>query len=120
MSNSDDVVLYSPISVAELWAGARPKEYDAQQKLFLALTCAPIDEAIGHQAGIYLRQYRRSHAAKPSPSDPDMEDDSASLPGPHKFRESCQANRSRQLPLFIERGCANREAQGRRGCPEFS
>lgn len=61
LSDSDDAVLYSPVSVAELWAGARPKEYEALRKLFLALTCAPIDEAVGHQAGIYLRQYRRSH-----------------------------------------------------------
>ena len=27
LSHSDDAVLYSPVSVAELWAGARPKEY---------------------------------------------------------------------------------------------
>jgi predicted nucleic acid-binding protein len=64
LSDSDGAVLYSPVSVAELWAGARPKEYEALRKLFLALTCAPIDEAVGHQAGIYLRQYRRSHAVE--------------------------------------------------------
>lgn len=64
LSDSDGAVLYSPVSVAELWAGARPKEYEALRKLFLALTCAPIDEAVGHQAGIYLRRYRRSHAVE--------------------------------------------------------
>ena len=64
LSNSDGTVLYSPVSVAELWAGTRPKEYEALRKLFLALTCAPIDEAVGQQAGIYLRQYRRSHAVE--------------------------------------------------------
>jgi predicted nucleic acid-binding protein len=64
LSDSDDAVLYSPVSVAELWAGARPKEYEALRKLFLALTCAPIDEAVGHQAGNYLRQYHRSHAVE--------------------------------------------------------
>ncbi len=62
LSDSDGAVLYSPVSVAELCAGARPKEYEALRKLFRALTCAPIDETVGHQAGIYLRQYRRSHA----------------------------------------------------------
>jgi len=61
LSNSDVAVLYSPVSVAELWAGARPKEYDALNNLFQALTCAPIDESTGRQAGAYLRQYRRSH-----------------------------------------------------------
>jgi predicted nucleic acid-binding protein len=51
LSNSDVAVLYSPVSVAELWAGARPKEYDALNNLFQALTCAPIDEWTGRQAG---------------------------------------------------------------------
>lgn len=64
LSNADGAVLYSPVSVAELWAGARPKEHDALRKLFLALTCAPIDEVVGHQAGLYLHQYRRSHAVE--------------------------------------------------------
>jgi predicted nucleic acid-binding protein len=64
LSDSDGAVLYSPVSVAELWAGARPKEYEALRKLFLALTCAPIDEAVGHRAGTYLRQYRGSHAVE--------------------------------------------------------
>ncbi len=61
LSNSDAAVLYSPVSVAELWAGARPNEYDALSNLFRALTCIPIDEEAGRQAGVYLRQYRRSH-----------------------------------------------------------
>jgi len=70
LSHSDNAVLYSPISVAELWAGARPKEYEALRRLFLALTCAPIDAAVGHQAGAYLRQYRRSHAVERMRSSP--------------------------------------------------
>src|SRR5580658_5534569 len=44
LSNSDDAVLYSPVSVAELWAGARPNEHEALRNLVEALTCAPIDE----------------------------------------------------------------------------
>jgi hypothetical protein len=59
--NSDVAVLYSPVSGAELWDGARPKEYDALNNLFQALTCAPIAEWTGRQSGAYLRQYRRSH-----------------------------------------------------------
>ena len=61
LSNSDAAVLYSPVSVAELWADARPNEHDTLNYLFRALTCIPIDEEVGRQAGIYLRQYRRSH-----------------------------------------------------------
>ncbi len=64
LSNSDTAVLYSPVSVAELWAGARPNEYDALSNLFRALTCVSIDEEAGRQAGVYLRQYRRSHGVE--------------------------------------------------------
>jgi predicted nucleic acid-binding protein len=64
LSNSDHAVLYSPVSVAELWAGIRPKEHEALRNLFLALTCAPIDEEAGRRAGLYLHQYRRSHAVE--------------------------------------------------------
>jgi predicted nucleic acid-binding protein len=64
LSNSDAAVLYSPVSVAELWAGARPSEFDALKNLFRALTCTPIDEEAGRQAGDYLRQYRRSHGVE--------------------------------------------------------
>jgi predicted nucleic acid-binding protein len=61
LSNSGSVVLFSPVSVAELWAGARPNEHDAINNLFRALTCIPIDGDIGRQAGAYLRQYQKSH-----------------------------------------------------------
>ncbi len=64
LSGSDAAVLYSPVSVAELWAGARPHEYDALNNLFRALTCIPIDEETGHRAGGYLRKYRRSHGVE--------------------------------------------------------
>ena len=64
LSNSDAAVLYSPVSVAELWAGARLSEHEALNNLFRALTCAPIDEESGHQAGVYLHQYRRSHGVE--------------------------------------------------------
>lgn len=64
LSNSDAVVLYSPVSVAELWADARPSEHDALRNLFRALTCAPIDEDVGRQAGAYLQRYRRSHSVE--------------------------------------------------------
>jgi predicted nucleic acid-binding protein len=55
-------ILYSPVSQAELWAGARPGEREAIANLFQALECVPIDGEIGHLAGDYLRQYQRSHS----------------------------------------------------------
>ena len=64
LSTCDAAVLYSPVSVAELWAGARPSEYDALRNLFRALTVAPIDEEVGRRAGAYLQRYRRSHGVE--------------------------------------------------------
>lgn len=64
LGNSDAAVLYSPVSVAELWAGARPNEHDALNNLFGALSCAPIDKEAGRQAGTWLRKYRLSHGVE--------------------------------------------------------
>jgi len=64
LSRSDVVILYSPVNAAELWAGARPAEYDALNNLFSMLECAPMDAATGRQAGDYLRRYRKSHAVE--------------------------------------------------------
>src|ERR1035438_7225385 len=64
LSRSDVGILYSPVSAAELWAGARPAEQDALNNLFRTLTCIPIDAETGRQAGDYLRRYRKSHAVE--------------------------------------------------------
>lgn len=61
LSTSGALVLYSPVSVAELWAGARLSEHHALNELFDGLTCAPIDEEVGRRAGQYLNKYRQSH-----------------------------------------------------------
>lgn len=64
LSGSDAGILYSPISAAELWAGARPAEYEALRNLFRSLACVPIDAETGRQAGDYLRLYRKSHGVE--------------------------------------------------------
>jgi predicted nucleic acid-binding protein len=64
LSVSDAAVLYSPVSVAELRAGARPNEEGALDNLFAALTCVPIDKEAGRQAGMYLQRYRKSHGVE--------------------------------------------------------
>jgi len=64
LGGSDAVVLYSPVSAAELWAGARANEHGALGNLFRALTCTPIDEEAGLRAGAFLKQYRRSHGVE--------------------------------------------------------
>jgi predicted nucleic acid-binding protein len=62
LSRSEEIVLYSPVTAAELWAGALPHEHGPLTHLFEALQCAPTDKETGRLAGDYLRQYRRSHS----------------------------------------------------------
>ena len=64
LSKTDTLVLYSPISVAELWAGAHPSEHTMLNNLFRNLNCVPISEEIGHSAGVYLNRYRKSHGVQ--------------------------------------------------------
>ena len=64
LADSDDVVMCSPVSVAELWHGARPREHQALTDLFRALVCVPVDAETGRQAGEYLRVYHKSHAVE--------------------------------------------------------
>jgi predicted nucleic acid-binding protein len=61
LSQSDTAVLCSPVTVAELWHGARPQEHVTLSALFVAINCSTIDIKIGKRAGDYLRQYAKSH-----------------------------------------------------------
>lgn len=57
-------IFYSPISAAEIWAGARTDEHMIIRELFHALNCVPIDHSIGELAGEFLRLYGKSHSLK--------------------------------------------------------
>lgn len=61
---SDALILFSPVSAAELWAGARPAEHASIETLLEALVCVSADAAVGRRAGEYLRRYRKSHAVE--------------------------------------------------------
>ena len=61
LSSGDTPLLCSPVTVAELWHGARPSEQSALTALFDALECVTIDTKIGQRAGDYLQQYSKSH-----------------------------------------------------------
>jgi predicted nucleic acid-binding protein len=61
LSRGDSALLCSPVTVAELWHGARQQEYPILNALFVAVHCIPIDIQIGQRAGNYLRQYAKSH-----------------------------------------------------------
>lgn len=64
LSRSETLVLFSPVTAAELWAGALPREEDILRRLFAALTCAAIDATTGTMAGAWLRQFHRSHGVE--------------------------------------------------------
>jgi hypothetical protein len=61
LSQSVNPLLCSPVTVAEVWHGARPSDHAALSALFEAIDCVPIDLRIGERAGDYLRQYAKSH-----------------------------------------------------------
>ena len=64
LSESDTLILFSPVTAAELWAGARLPEYAKLEALFDAFVCVPADATVGRKAGEYLRRYRKSHAVE--------------------------------------------------------
>jgi predicted nucleic acid-binding protein len=61
LGQSDAVIVCSPVTVAELWHGAWPREHKLLNDLFEILFCVPVDREIGRIAGEFLRQYRKSH-----------------------------------------------------------
>ena len=61
VGQDETMVVYSPVSEAELWHGVLPHEQERLADLFSAMTCIPIDGDTGRQAGEFLRQYSKSH-----------------------------------------------------------
>lgn len=64
LGEAEDAILYSPVTEAELWAGVRPREYEALTDLLSSLVCVSIDKAIGRHAGDYLKHYGKSHGVE--------------------------------------------------------
>jgi predicted nucleic acid-binding protein len=64
LAASGNAVLYSPVSEAEVWAGARVSERETIENLFKALECVVIEGEIGRLAGEYLRLYAKSHSVE--------------------------------------------------------
>ncbi len=61
LAGFEGILAYSPITVAEVWSGARDKEEAATAALFGVLTCLPIDAEIGRLAGKQMRKFAKSH-----------------------------------------------------------
>jgi predicted nucleic acid-binding protein len=60
--DSQCTICYSPVTLAELWRGARPSEHSLLTGLFESLLCVPIDAAIGRLAGDILHLHAKSHS----------------------------------------------------------
>jgi predicted nucleic acid-binding protein len=52
------------ISLAEIWAGARPGEEAAAEAFFHSRGEVVLDAAVGRRAGTYLSRYSRSHGVQ--------------------------------------------------------
>ena len=57
-------ILISPLTIAEVGAGALPHELQIIARFFAPLTSVPIDQKTGQLAGEYLRQFSKSHNLK--------------------------------------------------------
>jgi predicted nucleic acid-binding protein len=64
LGESSNFILCSPVSIAELWHGARAREHQALEGLFRALICIPIDTDTGRRAGDFLHAYHKSHSVE--------------------------------------------------------
>jgi len=64
LAASETMLLCSPVTVAELWHGARPAEHKLIAALFASIVCVPIDAETGKKAGEFLRQYAKSHSVE--------------------------------------------------------
>ena len=60
--DSSAAIFYSPVTAAEVWAGARPHEHQLISRFFRALVCIPADYETGRLAGEFLQKYARSHS----------------------------------------------------------
>jgi hypothetical protein len=64
LADSHSPILVSPITFAEIGAGAFASEMQSISRFFARLTCVEIDQKIGQLAGEYLRHYSKSHSLK--------------------------------------------------------
>jgi predicted nucleic acid-binding protein len=61
---SSHALLWTPVSIAEIFAGARKSERAKLEALSQILETLPISETIGKKAGYYLQKYSKSHSVE--------------------------------------------------------
>ena len=54
----------TPVSVAEIYAGLRPREEFFVGEILRIVHCVEMNERIGHKAGTYIYTFRRSHGVE--------------------------------------------------------
>ena len=54
-------LIWTPVSVAEIFAGVRKSEEERVERLFLILDPLALSGEIGRKAGLYLSGYAKSH-----------------------------------------------------------
>ena len=59
-----EVLAWTPVSVAEIYAGARRREEPQLENLFLVLEPLTLSAEIGQKAGNYLNAYSKSHGVE--------------------------------------------------------
>ena len=64
MAAGETHIMYSPVTVAEIWHGVREGEQLAVRAWFEAMICVPVDASIAIKAGEYLRRFHRSHGVE--------------------------------------------------------
>lgn len=59
-----DFLALTPVSIAELYAGLRPREEFVIGDILQVLHCVEIDERVGRKAGHYRQRFARSHGVE--------------------------------------------------------
>jgi len=59
-----EVLAWTPVSIAEIFAGVRKSEEPQIENLFLVLEALPLSAEIGRKAGGYLKTYSKSHGVE--------------------------------------------------------
>ena len=59
-----DSLVWTPVSVAEIFAGVRKTEEELAERLFLTLDSLTPSAEVGRKAGFYLSAYAKSHSVE--------------------------------------------------------
>ena len=64
MLSEGQILVWTPVSVAEIYAGVRKGQEQDTDSLFLALEVLPLTAEIGMIAGRYVNRYGKSHGVE--------------------------------------------------------